>query len=223
MQRIAELIDRVLAAPEDEAVLAAVKASTRRSTTHIRGRRPLTPEASARREITMTVRVTTAAQAAARDAAAIAAGTPSIALMQTAGGAAARWILAHYPAVRTDGALCVAGSGNNGGDAWVVAGVLAAAGCPVGVVEAAPPSTDDAKRAREDVRPRLAEAHEPARPAVIVDGLLGTGATGEIRESYWPHLELMAQHRASGAAVVALDVPSGIDATTGAGGTLCAR
>ncbi|MBX3133358.1 MAG: NAD(P)H-hydrate dehydratase [Gemmatimonadaceae bacterium] len=170
----------------------------------------------------MPVRVTTAAEAAARDAAAIAAGTPSYALMQAAGGAAARWILSHYPAVRTDGALCVAGAGNNGGDAWVVAGVLAAAGCPVGVVEAAPPSTNDATRARGDVRPRLAEAHDPARPAVVVDGLLGTGASGELRESFWPHLELIAQHRANGAVVVALDAPSGIDATTGAGGR-CVR
>src|SRR5690625_2095036 len=67
------------------------------------------------------VRVTTAAQAVARDAAAIAAGVPSRALMQRAGAAAAGEIALRYPFHLASGVLVFAGPGNNGGDAWVVA------------------------------------------------------------------------------------------------------
>ncbi len=166
----------------------------------------------------MTARVTTAAQAAARDAAAIAAGTTSYDLMRTAGRVAAHAILAHIADVRSAGARVYCGAGNNGGDGWVVADVLAREGCPVSVVEALPPSTDDAIRAREDARSALAAASEVRHPAVVVDALLGTGASGELREQLRPQVEAIARARAEGAQVVALDVPSGIDATTGAGG-----
>ncbi|HRN53120.1 MAG TPA: NAD(P)H-hydrate epimerase, partial [Gemmatimonadaceae bacterium] len=136
----------------------------------------------------MTVRVTTAAQAAARDAAAIAAGTESFALMQRAGLTAAQAILAQVADVRTAGAVVYCGGGNNGGDGWIVAGELARAGCPVGVVEAVPPSTDDATRARQEARVTLGGASEPTRPAVVVDALLGNGATGALREPLLPHV-----------------------------------
>lgn len=166
----------------------------------------------------MSVRVTTAAQAAVRDAAAIAAGTPGFALMQRAGLASAHAILAHVADVLTAGAVIYCGGGNNGGDGWILAGELARAGCPVSVVEAAPPSTDDATRARDEARALLGGASEPTHPAVVVDALLGTGATGALREPLLPHVQAIAAARAAGATVVALDMPSGIDATTGAGG-----
>ncbi|MFM9014820.1 MAG: NAD(P)H-hydrate epimerase, partial [Gemmatimonadota bacterium] len=59
------------------------------------------------------------------EAASLAPGAESDARMCRAGEAAARRILALVPAVRTAGAVIHAGRGNNGGDAWVVAGVLA--------------------------------------------------------------------------------------------------
>lgn len=170
----------------------------------------------------MPVRVTTAAQAAARDAAAIAAGTPSYSLMHRAGTSAAHAILAHVAEVRSAGAVVFCGGGNNGGDGWVVAGELARAGCAVRVVEVAAPSTDDATRAKTEALPALAGHAEPRHPAVVVDALLGTGATGALRDALLPHVDAIAATRAAGATVVALDLPSGIDATTGAGGR-CVR
>lgn len=166
----------------------------------------------------MTVHVTTAAQAAARDAAAIAAGASSYELMRAAGRASAHAILAHIAVVRTAGARVYCGGGNNGGDGWVLADALAREGCPVSVVEVAPPSTPDAIRAREDARDALAASSESRLPAVVVDAMLGTGAVGEMREQLLPHVEAIASARREGARVVALDIPSGIDASTGAGG-----
>ncbi len=163
------------------------------------------------------VRVTTAGEAASRDHAAIAAGMSSYALMQLAGQRAAQIIIARYPTVSTAGAICFAGAGNNGGDAWVVAAALAQARCPVVVVEAAEPATPDALRARDEARVVLTAVADPTQPAVIVDGLLGTGAMGDVRESLAPFVERIAGFRARGATVVSMDIPSGIDATTGAG------
>lgn len=165
----------------------------------------------------MPVRVTTAGQAAARDAAAIAAGVESYALMHRAGTSAAHVILAHVADVRSAGAIVYCGGGNNGGDGWVVAGELVRAGCPVRVVEAAAPSTADATRARHEAQEVLLGASEPARPAIVVDALLGTGATGPLRAELLPHVEAIAAAKREGATIVALDLPSGIDATTGAG------
>lgn len=166
----------------------------------------------------MSAHVTTAEQAAARDAAAIASGTPSYSLMRAAGTAAANAILAHITDVRTAGALVFCGGGNNGGDGWIVAAALAREGCPVTVVEAAPAATADAVRARDDAREILATAADARRPAVVVDALLGTGATGELREAMHQQVAAIARARADGARVVSLDLPSGVDANTGAGG-----
>lgn len=165
----------------------------------------------------MSVVVTTAEQAAARDAAAIAAGTPSFELMQRAGTVAAHAILTHFDAVRTAGALVFCGAGNNGGDGWVVAGLLARDGCPVQVVEAAAPTTPEAARAKAAAAEALSGASEPRHPAVVIDALLGTGAQGPMRDTLHPFVERIATLRAEGAQIVALDIPSGIDATTGAG------
>jgi len=166
----------------------------------------------------MTVRVTTAAQAQARDAAAIAGGVASWTLMQAAGEATANVILQRYPEVRTGGALVYAGPGNNGGDAYVVAGALARARCPVRLVAVSPPSTDDARRAAADASGPLGEVSEPRRPAVIVDGLLGVGVHGEVRPELAALIAAIAEGRTQGAVVVALDIPTGVDAESGAGG-----
>src|SRR5690606_12412882 len=143
--------------------------------------------------------------ATARDAAAIAAGIESYALMHRAGVQSAQLILARVPDVRTAGALVYCGGGNNGGDGWVVAAELSRAGCPVSVVEAVPPSTPDATRAREEARAAMSGSAAPARPAVVVDALLGTGATGPLREPMGEYVQAIHAARAKGAIVVALD------------------
>jgi NAD(P)H-hydrate epimerase len=168
--------------------------------------------------------VVNAAGAARADAAAIASGIPSRALMRCAGMAAAAEIAHRFPGVLADGVVIATGAGNNGGDGWVVAQALHAAGIGVRVVECAEATTMDARAEREaalatgvcvlrDVR-ALADGSE----RLVVDALLGTGFRddADLREPVAGAVKALVERSARGAAIVALDVPSGLDATTGA-------
>jgi hydroxyethylthiazole kinase-like uncharacterized protein yjeF len=108
-----------------------------------------------------------------------------------------------------------AGTGNNGGDAWVVAGRLRSAGVAVRVHSTGDPTTDDARAARA----RACEAGAFDAPLgtelVAVDGLLGTGSTGSPRGRIAEALPGLRGLHARGAMLVALDVPTGMDASTG--------
>lgn len=162
------------------------------------------------------VRVVTAAQAAERDARAIGAGTPSRTLMQAAGRHAAAELLRHAGDRARAGVDIFAGGGNNGGDAWVVAATLAAGGIPVHVHEVEPPRTDDARAEKATAALVLRGASAPAgQPGVVVDGLLGTGVRGAPHGAIAQACTEIDAARAGGAFVVALDVPSGLDASTG--------
>src|SRR5688500_17932420 len=97
----------------------------------------------------MPVRVVSAEESARRDQAAIESGTPSRTLMQRAGAGAAQAITRKFRARLSEGVLVFAGSGNNGGDGWVVAGLLARAGYAVKVTEAATAKTPDALAERD--------------------------------------------------------------------------
>ena len=128
---------------------------------------------------------------------------------------AARWPQARRVAV-------VCGAGNNGGDGYVLARLAQAAGLETLVLAA-----DAARQARPAMRaahrkngwPRAGSAHPFAADAlsgsdVIVDGLLGIGLP-----SAAPRPETLAVIRAINAAqrpVLALDIPSGVDADSGA-------
>ncbi len=161
--------------------------------------------------------VVTAAQAAARDARAIAAGTPSRALMQSAGRAAADELLRHANVRVAQGVDIYAGGGNNGGDGWVMAGILAAAGVPVRVHEIEAPRTPDASAEKAEAAMVLERAAPPrGRPGVVVDALLGTGARGAPQGAIAQACDHIEAARHDGAYIVALDVPSGLDAATGA-------
>ncbi|HZF67957.1 MAG TPA: NAD(P)H-hydrate epimerase, partial [Gemmatirosa sp.] len=161
--------------------------------------------------------MTDATEAAARDAAAIAAGVPSRALMQRAGAAAAAELARRFGDRLAGGVAVWAGPGNNGGDAWVVAGALLRLGIAVRVapVGGDAPRTVDAAFERERVL--AAHAVEPPRgdEALVVDGVLGTGAQGAPRGWAADAVRAMARRGSGGAAVVALDVPTGLHATTG--------
>ncbi|HEX7939377.1 MAG TPA: NAD(P)H-hydrate dehydratase, partial [Gemmatimonadaceae bacterium] len=171
------------------------------------------------------IRVVTSAEAAACDVAAIERGTPSRALMQRAGAASAAEIALRFGSRLTAGVLVLAGPGNNGGDAWVVAGALAASGVRVRVCEPVPAATDDARAERAIALP-MVEAVPADSTAlstgdvyrgegVVIDGLLGTGSNGPPRGAVAATLNGLRAMR-DRAAIVALDLPSGIDASTGA-------
>ena len=147
------------------------------------------------------------------DAAAIAGGIPGFTLMRRAGEAVAARAGALVPGGARILVLC--GPGNNGGDGFVAARLLKAAGfcidlvCIVAVEALA---GDAALAAAEWDGPVLPAAPAPVAD-LVVDALFGAGLSrdlaGEARE-------LVERVAASGIPVLAVDVPSGIDGETGA-------
>ena len=149
-------------------------------------------------------------------------GTPGHALMERAGIGAADAILEFASSI--DSAqlrrfVVLAGKGNNGGDAYVVAKYLHEnSGLPVVLLAACPPAQlpEDARTHAETLQD-MVEIFEPETPVFlpgdfIVDGLLGTGVKGAPRHPFdiW-----IASVNSSGCPVASLDVPSGLDADTG--------
>ncbi len=131
------------------------------------------------------------------------------------GWAGGEGFVREFPARLDRGALVVAGAGNNGGDGWVVARALHAAGAPVWVT-GLDPKTDDAidnrALARMDgVRETGRDEPWPAA-AVAVDALLGTGAAGPARGDV---LALAQRLVAYGAPIAAVDGPTGLDLSSG--------
>jgi len=163
--------------------------------------------------------VVSARESAERDRAAIEKGTPSRVLMQRAGFAAAGEISRRYSDRLKGGAVVFTGPGNNGGDGWVVAGILARSGFEVSVVEvgkATPAKSPDAVAEREAAvdSVKLVDS-APDGAALVVDALLGTGFEGEPRGKIGEAIATINELHGRGACVAALDVPSGLDATTG--------
>jgi hydroxyethylthiazole kinase-like uncharacterized protein yjeF len=175
------------------------------------------------------VRVVSAAEAAARDRATIDRGTPSRVLMQRAGQSAAAQISRRYAERLREGALVFTGPGNNGGDGWVVARELARGGVNVTVVEAVEARSPDAMAERAAIVDRVSTIRATREaldqldsPGVVVDALLGTGASGEPRDAIGDCIARIDAFHAQGSRVASLDIPSGLDATTGRHGP-CVR
>ena len=160
------------------------------------------------------VAVVSAREAAALDGATIDAGTPSRTLMARAGAAAASEIAMRFPGRLAGGVAVLAGPGNNGGDAWVVARALAASGIPVRVQQVGEPRSPDAIAERSLAAGSVATG-APEGASLIVDGLLGTGSSGAPRGEIASAIAQVNALRTRGATVVSLDVPSGVNATSG--------
>ena len=115
-------------------------------------------------------------------------------LMERAGAAVARHALEDFGDARSFTIVC--GGGSNGGDGRVAARVLEEQGREVLVVDAKP----------EDEQKDLGD------PDVLIDALFGTGFEGEPRPGA---ARLIEQMNDLGAPVLAVDIPSGVDASTG--------
>jgi hydroxyethylthiazole kinase-like uncharacterized protein yjeF len=158
----------------------------------------------------------------AREAAAL-ASVPAYTLMARAGAAVARLALALAPHARR--ILVLAGPGNNGGDGIEAATRLIGFGKRAAVVlvgDAERRSGDAAQalaRARAagvDVRPFDAGGeHDDGAPDLVIDALLGIGATRAPEGAIAAAIERIAALAARGARVLAIDVPSGLDADRG--------
>ncbi|CAG7645287.1 NAD(P)H-hydrate epimerase [Paenibacillus allorhizosphaerae] len=160
-------------------------------------------------------------------------GLPALVLMENAGRAIAEAALALSAQLELRGGparwLVLAGKGNNGGDGLVAARHLCEAGAETAVVYAEPPErlTGDAAVQR-DALARFGIAASVCAPGAIdwraydgvIDALLGTGTRGAPRE---PYASLIREANASGLPIVAADIPSGLDADTGAVHEPCIR
>jgi len=150
---------------------------------------------------------------AACDRLAIASGVPGIALMEKAGRAVADAVARRPLGTRI---LVVAGPGNNGGDGFVAARVLAERGYPVRLMllgDAAALKGDAAEAAKRwNGSVEAAAAEQIAGVGVIVDALFGAGLNREIDGEARALIEAM---NASGATVIAVDLPSGINGASG--------
>ena len=114
--------------------------------------------------------------------------------------------------------VLLVGGGNNGGDALFAGALLAARGARVDALLVSDAVHEDGARAFAAAggRCRPAGGGDDARALaaahLVVDGMLGIGASGPLRPAYARLARLTAE---SGAPVVAVDVPSGVDASTG--------
>ena len=158
--------------------------------------------------------VLTTAEMERADRLTIAAGTPGFALMLSAGQAVAE---AAMDLVEEGPILVVAGRGNNGGDGFVAAAELAARGREVSVIllcERDSLQGDAASAARGWKYPVLPfNPQAIGKPALIIDALFGAGLNRPVKGD---PLDMIEAINANGAPVLSVDLPSGINGTTGA-------
>lgn len=154
-------------------------------------------------------------------------GTPSYILMERAGAGATEVLLNAFPHVRTAPVLVFVGKGNNGGDGFVIARLLKKQGiaCEVFLAAKKAEVTGDALRnltAFLRLRGRVTEITDPTQCdfiqqklgscGLIVDALLGTGLNAPVRGLI---ADLIALINAGRVPVLAVDIPSGLDADRG--------
>ncbi|MGW2949592.1 NAD(P)H-hydrate dehydratase [Streptomyces eurythermus] len=148
---------------------------------------------------------------------ALMARLPEGALMQRAAAGLAAACAGLLGRVSGSRVVLLVGSGDNGGDALYAGARLARRGAAVTAVLLAPERTHPAGLAalrRAGGRAVTADRGEEAiaRARLVVDGIVGIGGKGGLRPDAARLAEAVAR---SGAAVVAVDLPSGVDADTG--------
>ncbi|HEY8418390.1 MAG TPA: NAD(P)H-hydrate dehydratase [Limnochordales bacterium] len=174
------------------------------------------------------MKVVTAAEMRAIDRRAIDGyGIPSLILMEHAGLAVARRCWQQLHPTRSRRVVIFAGTGNNGGDGLVAARLLTNWGARARVFLAGDPERASAETATQlaiarelgiDVVPLRDGTHQKAKlnaaaADLLVDALLGTGSRGAPRGAVAAAVDIL---NGAGRPVLAVDIPSGVDADTGA-------
>ncbi len=153
-------------------------------------------------------------------------GIPGAQLMKRAGRVCFEALLQQFPNPQALTVFC--GGGNNGGDGYVIAALAQQANIPVRVVYLVSPDTltGDAQRAfayaqQEGVVCEAWHTDLSLNEGIVVDALLGTGLSGAVRGDY---VEVINRINDAGLPVLAVDIPSGLHADTGAvlGAAVCA-
>ncbi len=149
-------------------------------------------------------------------------GIPGIVLMETAGSEIVRAIECHYPTAQRIGIFV--GKGNNGGDGLVIARQLAHAGRDVCIFLVSPADSFTREaRTNLDIAYNLGLQIEEAltdvstyiknqRFELLVDTIFGTGLRGTVRE---PISKIINEINKLSIPILAVDLPSGLDADTG--------
>jgi hydroxyethylthiazole kinase-like uncharacterized protein yjeF len=156
-------------------------------------------------------------------------GVPGVVLMENAGRSCAELIKDKLAGVNNPQVCFFCGTGNNGGDGFVIARHLLNAGFGVRIILCGQrEKTRGDARINLDILERLGQTVEPldmitgdlasqvrslaGNADIIVDALFGTGLQGELRE---PYRSLVDSINALGQPIVAVDIPSGLDCDTG--------
>lgn len=144
------------------------------------------------------------------------AGVPMYTLMKRAGLAAFQLLRQSH--TRAQHLLIYTGGGNNGGDGYIVATLALQAGLSVTLCHHGDPErlSGDAALARDEfcqaggkIRPDDTQFYSPD---VVVDAVLGTGLSGQVRSSTRQLIQMINSYECP---VIAIDVPSGLCANTG--------
>jgi len=158
-------------------------------------------------------------------------GFPRRLMMENAGAVTARYLLKKYDNISEKKIAVFAGLGNNGGDALVVARHLAGFGCRPDVILLGIP--DKIKTEEAISNWKILEKMDSVNliitsdskqvtldAEIIVDGILGTGVSGSIREPYASAIDVINK---SSAFKLAVDIPSGLDPDTGKVSDKCVK
>ncbi len=158
-------------------------------------------------------------------------GFPRKLMMENAGATVARYLIEKFPDISSKKILIFSGLGNNGGDAFVVARHLAGYYSDVKVILLGSPDkikTDEARtnwKLLEQMNSvylivALDVSGLDLQSDIIVDGILGTGISGKIREPYASAIDVINKSKSF---KLAIDVPSGLDPDTGNIHDKCAK
>lgn len=148
-------------------------------------------------------------------------GFPRQLMMENAGASMVKNLVNQFGDLSSKKVLVFAGLGNNGGDALVVARHLAGHGSSVSVVLLGDPNDIKTVECRSNwqilqkmksVSIQTLGHVTGSSPDIIIDGILGTGISGAIRE---PHASAIDLINSLSAYKVAVDVPSGVNPDTG--------
>lgn len=154
--------------------------------------------------------ILSAAQMAACEKAAFAAGESAADLMEIAGRGMASLVRQFHP--RPGNCRVFYGKGHNGGDVLVAARHLARAGWSIDLEKTFPASELAPLTATMLAEIPASNPEAPAHPLVILDGLLGLGTTGAPREPIASAIRRINElRRSEGAWVLSADLPSGLN------------
>jgi len=152
-------------------------------------------------------------------------------MMENAGAAVARFLSEKFLDISSKKILVFAGLGNNGGDALVVARHMAGFDSDIKVILLGSPDKIKTEEARTnwailekmnsiDLLISSDVSGLDLKADVVVDGILGTGISGKIREPYASAIDMINKLMAF---KIAIDIPSGLDPDTGNASDKCVK